>query len=237
MKNLILLFCFLSCSVFSKEQVSQASHGQENWLIEKVFNHKKNGYFIELAAADGITCSNTYRLEREFGWEGICIEANPSYYNKLINNRNCTVVQACIDDVNHEIKFAPIGLMGGILSGDTRVNLDNKNRKRALRNLIKKNRIMTMQTKTLEQVLDESEAPSVIDFLSLDIEGAEYRALKNFPFEKYTFLAMCIELPSKELSELLNSHGYIPIKKIVLDTLFVHESIENLEEIKAKTIE
>jgi hypothetical protein len=35
------------------------------------------GRFVELGAYDGITLSNTYALERCFGWSGLLVEANP----------------------------------------------------------------------------------------------------------------------------------------------------------------
>ena len=32
-----------------------------------------------------------------------------------------------------------------------------------------------------------------IDYLSLDVEGAEFEVLKNFPFDEYKFLSITIE--------------------------------------------
>ena len=47
--------------------------GQDKWVAEEIFNFKKGGYFLELAAADGIYLSNTYFLEKYLTWEGVTI--------------------------------------------------------------------------------------------------------------------------------------------------------------------
>ena len=52
---------------------------------------KKNGFFIDIGAHDGISLSNTYLLEQEYGWKGICIEPNPSVFKKLCKNRENTL--------------------------------------------------------------------------------------------------------------------------------------------------
>ena len=143
----------------------------------------------------------------------------------LIKNRNSINVNACLDYTNHEIEFAYSNdsyyrLHNGILDEDT----DNKPANPA--NIIK------LHTKTLEQVLDEYNAPSVIDFLSIDVEGAEHRIFKDFPFHKYTFLAMVLERPKPELNDLLQKNGYVFVKNGPLDTFYVHSSIPNFEDIK-----
>ncbi|MEA2989895.1 MAG: hypothetical protein QOG83_2606 [Alphaproteobacteria bacterium] len=38
---------------------------------------KTSGYFVEFGATDGSNLSNTYLLERDFGWHGILAEPNP----------------------------------------------------------------------------------------------------------------------------------------------------------------
>jgi hypothetical protein len=43
-------------------------------------------------------------------------------------------------------------------------------------------RVMAMETRTLESVLDEAHAPDYIDYMSLDTEGSELDILSTFPF-------------------------------------------------------
>ena len=41
--------------------------------VLKYLNHKKNGYFVQVGAADGINLSNTYLIRKKYDWTGICI--------------------------------------------------------------------------------------------------------------------------------------------------------------------
>ena len=114
---------------------------------------------------------------------------------------------------------------------------DNNYRKRSkLINEFKKN-IKKKTMNTLESVLDKNQAPKIIDYLSLDVEGAETEVLINFPFEKYTFLAMSIERPSPELNKLLFKNGYVFVKNFKVDTFYIHKSIENFKQIKKNDFE
>ena len=47
------------------------------------FNFKKGGYFLDLAATNGLMENNTYVLEKYFGWNGIAIEANERFFFKI----------------------------------------------------------------------------------------------------------------------------------------------------------
>ena len=89
-----------------------------------------------------------------------------------------------------------------------------------------------MKTRTLQSILDEVNAPRIIDYLSIDIEGAEIRVLKDFPFDKYIFLAITIERPTPEINQILQSNGYVFVRNAIHDSFYVHESIDNFDEIK-----
>ena len=77
------LFTLLSITLFSLPKGGLQTHGQDKWVINEIFKHKKGGFFVDLAAADGVFQSNTYLLEKELNWKGICIEANPHLFKKL----------------------------------------------------------------------------------------------------------------------------------------------------------
>ena len=81
-------------------------------------------------------------------------------------------------------------------------------------------------TVSLLTILQMFNAPKVIDFLSLDVEGAETYIMKGFPFEEYTFLCLTIERPKDELKDLLHKNGYKQVLEFKRgDTLWAHESV------------
>lgn len=208
--------------------------GQDKWVIEDIFKGKKDGFFVDLAASDGITLSNTYILEKHFHWKGICIEPNPEFYSRLQKNRNCTCVNDCIDSQEGIVEFRFDNKeLGGIIAEDT----DNciKYREKQIIEARKNNQTTFLKTKTFEQVLVEHKAPQIIDYLSFDVEGAETRILGNFTFDKYIFLSMTIERPTPLLNQTLFDNGYVFVqnsKVMGYDSFYVHQSIPNLESIK-----
>jgi hypothetical protein len=68
-------------------------------------------------------------------------------------------------------------------------------------------------TLTLGDILERTNAPRFIHFVSLDIEGAELEALKGFPFDRYKLGALAVEHNDEEpkrseIARLMKSHGY-----------------------------
>jgi hypothetical protein len=87
-----------------------------------------------------------------------------------------------------------------------------------------------VKTITLLDVLDKSNAPSFIEYMSLDTEGTELEILKVFDFEKYTFGLIDIEHnwiePRRtEMKELLLSNGYSYKGQNKWDDMYVHNSL------------
>lgn len=64
-----------------------SQHQEDRWLVEHLELPEK-GVFVEVGAYDGIELSNTYHFEQK-GWTGLCIEADPRQWHKLLFNRAC----------------------------------------------------------------------------------------------------------------------------------------------------
>jgi len=193
---------------------------QDIWVTQ-ILGEKTNGYFVDLAAADGITHSNTHFLEKEYLWDGICIEPNPVFFDSLKAERNCICENLAISNRNEVVDFRiDNGQCGGIVADDTDNNIKTRSGQ------LKTAEIIQVQANTLEYVLDKHQAPSIIDYLSLDIEGSEERVIENFNFDKYRFNCITIERPTKLVNDTLFRNGYVFVKNYQYDSFYVHEEIQ-----------
>ena len=75
-------------------------------------------------------------------------------------------------------------------------------------------------------MLERFHVPKVIDYLSLDIEGAEYLVMQHFPFDDYQIKLLTVERPDKELKTLFAEKGYIHLKDLTWwgETLWAHKT-------------
>jgi FkbM family methyltransferase len=201
--------------LLNRLSLSMSQAGQDFWVYGEVFNEKLEGYFLDVGAHDGLYLSNTYLLEKRYGWRGLCIEGNPTTFTDLQRNRTAKCVNACLDSKEGEVDFAQNGVYGGIVSKDC----DNQEEARIM---------IKMKTRRLADVLEENGAPAIIDYLSIDVEGAEDRVLLGFPFEKYRFKCITIERPSPQLRSLLDQSGYLLVREIPgLDCFYIHETLQH----------
>ena len=193
-------------------QLSPSQLGQDLWVLEKT-NYKRKGFFVEFGATDGILLSNTYLLEKEFDWRGICAEPNPVFFKKLQLNRDCIASNACIAAVTGDkVDFILADEYGGI---DGISTLGRHREKVKAYKAVKKT--ISMETISLEDFLLEQAAPKIIDYLSIDTEGSEYIILEHFPFDKWDIKLITVEHNYEKqrmsILELLKSYGYKCIKR------------------------
>jgi FkbM family methyltransferase len=206
--------------------------GQDKWVIFSVLPFKKNGFFLDLAASDGITHSNTYSLEKLFGWTGICIEPNPKFFQKLKTSRNCIVDNSVISDKNEKVVFRiDNGQLGGIIDDDT----DNNFRTRGEQ--LSNAESITFDAIPLNELLERYNAPTKIDYFSLDIEGSEERVIRSVDFEKYQFLCLTIERPTPKVNKILFENGYLFVKNHKYDSFYIHSSLANKTKLKLQPFE
>lgn len=187
---------------------STAQLGQDLWVLERT-GYKRDGYFVEFGATDGVRLSNTYLLETEFGWRGICAEPNPRFFAELQRNRRCTVSNACIGEKTGDtLEFVLAGEYGGFVKDMDR---DSHGGKRNAYLSDAKN-LQTFKTTSLHDLLTDKGAPTQIDYLSIDTEGSEFEILSAFPFESWQIRLLTVEhnftADRQRIRDLLQSRGY-----------------------------
>ena len=179
-------------------------------------------YFVDLAANHPTFGSSTYDLEH-LGWSGLCIEPNPMYTAMLRAQRKCTVVDTPVDSEVRSVTFQFGGNDRGGIQDD---RFDNTRELVARHARTAAHTTAQMRTAPLHAVLRKAGSPKVIDYLSLDVEGAESAILgPRFRWEAFTFLAMTIERPPPDLNQRLFEHGYLFARAIShTDAAYVHSS-------------
>ena len=124
------------------------------------------GFFVEVGAFQPVALSQTWELERR-GWDGLLIEPVPEHAQNLRRERRARVLEVACGTPEQHGATMPIHVAGGQSSfrfgrGPTR----------------------DVRVVTLDSVLADAGAPHV-DFLSIDVEGAELDVLAGFSFDRY----------------------------------------------------
>ena len=188
-------------------ETTYALYGQDIWLLRHVYPGVTDGFFVDLGSADGEADSNTKMLETH-GWSGICIDPFPSN----MEHRTCRMFKEVVDsEAGRTVQFQqPGSFSGGILNyAGWWVGKDDREK------------TVELKTTTLADILKRANAPSFINYMSVDIEGAEYEALRVFPFDTYKFGALSVEHNDVQdrraaIRRLLESHGY-RLERAILD--------------------
>jgi FkbM family methyltransferase len=202
---------------------SLAQLGQDLWVLEQT-GYKRGGYFVEFGATDGVVLSNTWLLEKEFGWQGLCAEPNPEMFERLRANRGCVVSDACIaGETGKEVEFIFADVYGGFTHyAGSDVHAEKR---AAYRRMGRTARLITV---SLNDFLERHGAPREIDYLSIDTEGSEHEILAAFPFEKWRIGLLTVEhnfSPQRApIRALLERHGYRCIERR-WDDWYVHRDL------------
>lgn len=199
-----------------------SQHGQDRRVILD-YNRKKNGYFVDIGAYDGVELSNTYILERDYQWTGLCVEANTLVYPSLIANRTCICSNDCVSTKDgEEVSFMEGGICSSAIRNEYAAKLTKYNFRRRL--VAGEGRRVLKTAYRLETILRKNEVPAVVDYLNLDIDGLEYQILKGFDFSKYRFGMITVEMNNdrEALTELLVANGYYFDRRLRSDLVFKH---------------
>ena len=169
---------------------------------------KKNGYFVEFGACNGIGGSNSYLLETKFGWKGILAEPAKTWHKELVENRSAFIEKDCVySQSNETLIFNEVRSNLGYSTIDRFSDSDGH------KEIRKKGLKYKVNTISLVDLLDKYHAPDTIDYLSIDTEGSEFKILSSFDFKKYKFKVITCEHNYTEnrekVAKLLTENGYV----------------------------
>jgi FkbM family methyltransferase len=172
-----------------------AQHNEDRWLEANWTRLRlpTHGVFVDVGASEGVIESNTVWLERERGWTGICIDADPRVIETLRRNRKCTVINCAVGPLG--IRLFPLH--------------PNQKLSGFLREEGPDIAVVTMPLDSLVATL------SHLDILSIDTEGTELDVLATIDLDRWQPSLIFLEwdtigLPDRreEIIPALQGMGY-----------------------------
>ncbi len=174
--------------VLSQHRDSYAQLYQDLWVLWSTAM-KRSGYFVEFGATNGRDLSNTYLLEKKYGWSGLLAEPFPHWHPELSANRSAIIDHRCVWKASgEELSFVATDTAPQLAGLESSAFDDRHSGRRRDRG-----REITVRTVSLVDLLAEHQAPRSIDYLSVDTEGSELEILEAFDFSRYRIGLISVE--------------------------------------------
>lgn len=198
-------------------------HDEDKYIFNTFFKDKKDGFFVELGAIDGVTFSNTLFFEKNMGWKGILIEPWRAEYDKLVRNRphskcyNCAITReegtATMLNLGHS---AMNRIEGKVVTGNNAIQ-DKK----------------TVPTLPMGKLLHDANVQH-IDFFSIDVEGSEEDVLLTMDWDIPVHVILAeiknrvssLAPKNKICREILKDKGFIYHSSTRTDEVWIHPNFK-----------
>lgn len=219
----------------SKSQIQQ-----DLILDQQIFRGKTEGVFVEVGALDGFGASNTWFFEMERNWTGLLIEPNPVEFNKRNRHpRPNSIFENCaISDVEMDINFlsieGPCNVLSGIMEFYNSQHLERIDTELKMysnhpegHELYSRKEQIPMKAVRLQTLFSKHNLTK-IDFISIDVEGAELQVLNSINFDKVDIDVFMIEnnYGLEKETEFLLSKGYKLLGNIQWDSVFIKNDFQ-----------
>jgi FkbM family methyltransferase len=183
-----------------------SEHGEE-WMVRDFFRDKRNGVFLDVGANHYRKLSNTYYLETQLDWSGVAVEPLRQFEADYVRYRPRTrFMPFFVSDVSNE--NARLYVLPGstlVASGDRSLS---ERAGTAAREVV-------VPTITLDDLLDGLKLTHV-DFVSIDIELYEPKALAGFSINRFEPSLVCVEAHPQVRQQILDyfaAHRYVVVGK------------------------
>lgn len=183
--------------------------------------------YLDIGANDFRRGNNTYLFYKK-GARGLLIEANPILTEKLGKHRpGDTVLNYAVgtDDCS-EVDFY-------VLSLQTRSSMDKKEIDESLSQGLKLKEIIKVPSLSIQSLLDQySFWP---DYMSIDIEGMDYKVLRSMDFDKCKIKVIVAEWSDKviemeTMDEFMQRMGYLVHWHKGSNVIYARRQMQNIAE-------
>lgn len=192
-----------------------AQHG-DDLIILNIFDAMEieRPSYIDIGAHHPVNISNTALLYKR-GSRGVNVEANPNLIEAFHQLRPDDVNLNCgVSDQPGSMTFYMIDKWSG----------RNTFVKASAEQFVRENPAFRIELEipievvTVDQIIEKHCGGAFPDFMSIDVEGLEYRILKSITYERWAPKLICAEIcgegraeKEKEISEFLQRKGYEPV--------------------------
>lgn len=205
---------------YSRKSYSQEG---EDLLLYRIFEKKRNGFYVDVGAHHPKRFSNTFLFYKR-GWNGINIDAMPGSM-KLFNqlrprdiNIECAVTTREESLTYFIFKDPALNGISSTFSKDRLLRAESENAHKVI-----------LQGKPLNQIL-QTFLPEEqnIDFLSVDAEGHDFIVLQSIDLNQYKPSYILVEILYTDFSDIdkdpvyihLLNNGYSLFAKLVKTCVF-----------------
>lgn len=201
-----------------------SQYGQDT-IFKQFFDQKKieKGFFLDVGSVDGVYISNTLLLENA-GWDGICVEAHPSFFQFLVANRKCKCYSLAAGDKDSETCDFYAYHRASYSSLDSDVWL-GKGLPENVNGVI--NGKISIPMKKIDTILEENGVTN-LDFVTIDVDGSEKKTLGGFTLNRWLPTLLMLEhtvVGHNYIDRYASNYGYHKARTIGSDTIYCrHES-------------
>lgn len=188
---------------------------QDMYLDNCVFNNKIGGVFLDVGGNDPVDINNTYFFEKNRDWTGLAFEPMPTANEKWKKERKVECLPYAIGNEEKSVEFCEYddNAMSGLAET---VDYEGKVNKK-----------YTVQMRRLGTVLREK-GITYVDFMSLDVEGAELEVLEGIDFDAVYIYCIVIENnkgedKEKAIRRFLVNAGFKMQARLWIDDVWINQ--------------
>jgi len=216
---------FLSPRERSYQITSFAQQG-EDLILNRIFARRlgfdarsMKGFYVDIGAYHPFSHSTTFCLYK-FGWSGVCIDISRESCDLISRFRpRDRVFQCAISGKDHEknaVSAEGLSLINEVDNDLSKVTTNAD----------------LIDSRSLNSILDEIGREGRIDYLNIDVEGAEIDALEGLDFNLYSPRVISVEIHDRDMvsaletpaAKILRNQGYIPVGCAAITYFFIRDS-------------